>query len=207
VSLDYPDIRGVITQGGRIVTTSEYSAQFSHAPPFTDEMVIELLQHVETTHSTLLAQEQAHRMRKQKTTLYVRQMSPTEIIDTATTYYTHAPTEAFVNIAQAAVTGPSVDPTYMAILAELSEEQHDNQEFEMIVFLFLNSMKTLLKNRGPALSFVLNTLLQAKYKVLNAVPTLATLTPSQLARETGESPEYSIVSAMLAAGYVSMSSF
>jgi hypothetical protein len=68
-------------------------------------------------------------------------------------------------------------------------------------------MKTLLKNRGSALSFVLNTLLQAKYNMLNAIVTPATVTPSQLSREAGESPEYSIVSAMLAAGYVSMSSF
>jgi hypothetical protein len=41
----------------------------------------------------------------------------------------------------------------MALLSELPEEQHGNQEFERIVFLFLNSMKTLLKNRGSALSF------------------------------------------------------
>jgi hypothetical protein len=54
---------------------------------------------------------------------------------------------------------------------------------------------------------VLNTLLQAKYNILNALPTLATVPPSQLSRETGESPEYSIVSAMLAAGHVSLSSF
>jgi uncharacterized iron-regulated membrane protein len=114
-------------------------------------MVIELLQHVETTQSTLLAQEQAHRMRKQKPTLYVRQMSPKKVINIATTYSTHAPTEAVVNNAQSAVTGPYVDPTYMAILSELSEEQHDNQEFENIVFLFMYSMKTLLKNRGSAL--------------------------------------------------------
>jgi hypothetical protein len=82
---------------------SEFSAQSSHAPPFTDEMVTELLQHVETAQGTLLAQEQAHRMRKHKPTLYVRQVSPKEVIDTATTYSTHAPTEAVINIAQAAV--------------------------------------------------------------------------------------------------------
>jgi hypothetical protein len=51
---------------------SEYSAQSPNAPPFTDEMVIELLEHA---HSTLLAQEQARRMRKKEPTLYVRQMS------------------------------------------------------------------------------------------------------------------------------------
>jgi hypothetical protein len=83
---------------------SEYSAQSSKAPPFTDEMVIELLQHVETAQSTLLAQEQMHRMCNQEPTLYVRHMYSHEIIDSATTYSTHAPTEAVINIAQASVT-------------------------------------------------------------------------------------------------------
>jgi hypothetical protein len=82
---------------------SEYSAQSSNAPPFTDEMVLELLQHVERAQSTLLAQEQTHRMHKQEPTLYVRHMSSQEIIDTATTYSTHVPTEAVINIAQASV--------------------------------------------------------------------------------------------------------
>jgi hypothetical protein len=67
-------------------------------------------------------------------------------------------------------------------------------------------MKSLLKNRGNALSFIVNTL-QAKNKVLNAIVTPATLTPSQLSSETGESPEYSIVATMLAVGHVAMSSF
>jgi hypothetical protein len=133
-------------------------------------------------------------------------MSPQEIIDTITTYSTHAPTEAVINIIQSAVTGPYVDPTYMAILKH-RESQTNNQEFQKIVFLFLNSMKSLLKHRESALSFVLNTLLQAKYNLLNDLPTLATLSPSRLARETGESPEYSVVSAMLAAGHASLSSF
>jgi hypothetical protein len=116
--------------------------------------------------------------------------------------------EAEINITQSAVTGSCVDPTYMAILSELSELQSEiNQDFQKILFLFLNSIKTLLKHRGSALSFVLTTLLQAKYNILNDLPTLATLSPSQLARETGESPEYSVVSAMLAAGHVSLSSF
>jgi hypothetical protein len=88
-------------------------------------------------------------MRKQEPTLYVRQMSLQEIIDTATTNSTHAPTEAVINIAQASVTRPIVDPTYMAILNKLSAEQHDNHEYENIVFLFLKSMKNLLKIGGP----------------------------------------------------------
>jgi hypothetical protein len=135
-------------------------------------------------------------------------MSSQEIFDTATAYSNHAPTEAVINIAQAAVR-PTVDPTYMTILKELSVELdgHDNHEYEKVVFLFLKSMKSLLKNKGSALSFVLNTSLQAKFNMLNAIVTRATLTPSQLSRETGESPEYSMVSAMLAAGHVSMSSF
>jgi hypothetical protein len=81
-------------------------------------MVIEILDHVGTAQLTLLAQEQKQRISQQEPTLYVRQMSSQEIFDTATAYSTHAPTEAFINIAQAAVR-PTVDPTYMAILQEL----------------------------------------------------------------------------------------
>jgi hypothetical protein len=54
---------------------SEYSSQSYNAPPFTDEMVIEILDHVGTAQSTLLAQEQKHRISHQEPTLYVRQMS------------------------------------------------------------------------------------------------------------------------------------
>jgi hypothetical protein len=64
------------------------------------------------------------------------------------------------NIAQAAVQ-PLVDPTYLTILQDLSSEleQSNNNEFEKVVFLFLKSMKSLLKNRGDALLFIVNTLL------------------------------------------------
>jgi hypothetical protein len=102
-----------------------------------------------------------------------------------------------------------VDPTYLTIFQDLSLEleQRNNQEYERLVFLFLKSMKSLLKNRENALSFIINTLLQAKYKELNAIVTPITLTPSQLSSETGESPEYSVVATMLVARHVAMSSF
>jgi hypothetical protein len=97
-------------------------------------MVIEILDHVGTAQSTLLAQEQKHRISHQEPTLYVRQMSSQEMFDTANAYTTQAPTEAVNNIAQAAVR-PTVDPTYVTILQELSIEleQHDNHEYEKIV--------------------------------------------------------------------------
>ena len=116
-------------------------------------------------------------------------MTSQEAFDTATSYSTHVPIELVNNIAQAAVQ-PLVDPTYMTILQDLSLdlEQHTNKEYEKVVFLFLKSMKSLLKNRGNALLFIINTLLQAKYKELNAIVTPIMLTPSQLSCETGESP-------------------
>jgi hypothetical protein len=106
-------------------------------------------------------------------------MSSQEAFDTATSYSTHVPIELVNNIAQVAVQ-PSVDPTYLSILQDLSSEleQSNNTEFEKIVFLFLKSMESLLKNRGDALLFIVNTLLQAKYKELNAIDTPVTLTPS-----------------------------
>jgi hypothetical protein len=112
-------------------------------------MVIEILEHVGTAQSTLLAQEQKHRISHQEPMLYVRQMSSQEIFDTVNAYSTHAPTQGVNNIAQAAVQ-PTVDPTYMTILQELSVEleQHDNHEYKKIVFLLLKSMKYMLKNRG-----------------------------------------------------------
>jgi hypothetical protein len=68
-------------------------------------MVVDLLQYVDTAQGNLLHQEQAQRMRANKPTLYVSRMSLDEIIDTARSYNTHAPTEGVINIAQAAVTG------------------------------------------------------------------------------------------------------
>jgi hypothetical protein len=188
---------------------SEFSSHSSNASPFTNEMVIKILEHVGTAQITLLAQEQKHRISDQEPTLNVRQMSSQEIFDTANAYSTHAPTEAVNNQAQAAVQH-TVDPTYMTILQELSVEleQHDNHEYEKIVFLFLKSMKSLLKNRGNALSFIINTLLQAMYNTLNAIVTPATLTPSLLSnwRITREQYSFSYANSRTCL-YVSMSSF
>ena len=168
---------------------SGYSAGDSDAPPFTDEMVIELLETLRTAQRTLFSQDQRVRISQEEPTLYVRQMSSQETFETATSYSTHVPIELINNIAQAAVQ-PSVDPTYLSILQDLSSElEHsNNKEFEKIVFLSLKSMKSLLKNRGDALLFIVNTLLQAKYKELNAIDTPITLTPSQLSVETEDPP-------------------
>jgi hypothetical protein len=134
--------------------SDNYSIQPSQAPPFTDEMVVELLKHVDTVQGALLHQEQAQRMRANKPTLYVRGMPPDETIDTDRSYNTHAPPEGVINIAEGGVTCPYIDPTYMAILYELTESHtEDNQEFQKIVFLFINSMRTLLQHRESALSF------------------------------------------------------
>jgi hypothetical protein len=151
--------------------------------------VLELLHHVDTAQGQLLNQEHAHKLHAHKATLYVRQLSPTEISEKALSYSTHAPTDNIINITQTAVTRPYVDPTYMAILSELSESHSgENQEFQKVVFLFINSMETLLQHKESALSFVLNTLLHAKYNILTDLPTLATMSSSQRARETGEHP-------------------
>ena len=163
-------------------------------------MVIELLETLGTAQSTLLSQDQTLRISQQEPTLYVWQMSSQEAFDTATSYSTHVPIELVNNIAQAAVQ-PLVDPTYLTILQDLSSEleQRNNQEYEKLVFLFLKSMKSLLKNRENALLFIINTLLQAKYKELNAIVTPVTLTPSQLSVETGDPPARSVIATMLAA--------
>jgi hypothetical protein len=63
---------------------SQYSIQSSQVTPFTDEMVVELLKDVDTAQGDLHHHEQAQRMRAHKPTLYVRQLSPGEIIETAT---------------------------------------------------------------------------------------------------------------------------
>ena len=68
-------------------------------------------------------------------------------------------------------------------------------------------MKSLLKNRGAALLFIVNTLLQEKYKELNAIDTPITLVPSQLSVATEDPPERTEVGTMLAAGHVAMSAF
>jgi hypothetical protein len=70
---------------------SDHSVQSSDAPPFTDEIVIELLENLGTAHSTLFLQEQKLRISQQEPTLYVRQMSSREAFDTATAYSTHVP--------------------------------------------------------------------------------------------------------------------
>jgi hypothetical protein len=48
---------------------SDYSVQSSDAPPFTDEMVIELLENLGTAQSTLFSQEQKLRISQQEPTL------------------------------------------------------------------------------------------------------------------------------------------
>ncbi len=57
------------------------------------------------------------------------------------------------------------------------------------------------------LCYSLNTLLQEKYKELNAIDTPITLIPSQLSVATEDPPERTEVGTMLAAGHVAMSAF
>jgi hypothetical protein len=57
------------------------------------------------------------------------------------------------------------------------------------------------------LLFIVNTLLQEKYKELNAIDTPITLVPSQLSVATEDPPERTEVGTMLAAGHVAMSAF
>jgi hypothetical protein len=135
-------------------------------------------------------------------------MSPGEIIYTATSYSLQTPPESVIRITQAAVTGPYIDPSYMNILSELADSHRgDNQKSQGLVFLLLNSLKPLLQHRESPVLFVLNTLQQAKYNTLNDLPTPAATSSPQFANLTGETPEYIIVTAMLAAGHVSLSSF
>jgi hypothetical protein len=54
---------------------SDYNAQYSDAPPFTDEMVIELLETLGTAQSTLLSQDQKLRINQQEPTLYIRKIT------------------------------------------------------------------------------------------------------------------------------------
>ena len=61
--------------------------------------------------------------------------------------------------------------------------------------------------RGDATLFIINTLLQAKYKDLNDIDTPITLSPSQLSVATDTPPERTVVGTMLAAGHVAMSLF
>jgi hypothetical protein len=122
---------------------SDYSASDSDTPPFTDEMVIELLEILGTAHRAQFSRDQMTRISQGEPTLYVRQMSSQEAFDTATSYSTHVPIDLVNNIAQAAVQ-PSVDPSYLAIFQDLSSEleQNNNTEVEKVFFLFLKSMES-----------------------------------------------------------------
>ena len=82
---------------------SERSVSDSIAPPFTDEMVIELLEILGTAQRAQFSQNQMTRISQGEPTLYVRQMPSQEAFDTATSYNTHVPIDLVNNIAQAAV--------------------------------------------------------------------------------------------------------
>ena len=94
-------------------------------------MVIELLEILGTAQRAQFSQDQMTRISQGEPTLYVRQMSSQEAFDTATSYSTHVPIELVNNITQAAVQ-PSVHPTYLTILQDLSSEveQSNNSELQ-----------------------------------------------------------------------------
>jgi hypothetical protein len=118
---------------------------------------------MDTAQGEYLQREQAQRMRALKNTSYVREMKPDEITESALTFISDISSETVLRIAHASVNGPTVDPTYIDILSKLSlSNRESNRKFESLVFLFLNSLMPLLHKESP-MSFVLNTLLQAKY--------------------------------------------
>jgi hypothetical protein len=135
---------------------------------------------MDTSQGDLLRQEQVQKMRALQHTAYVRQMKQEEIIDTASSFISQISTDTILRIEQAAVTGPTVDPTYINILSRLMVSHRDrNQKYESLVSLFLKSLTPLLYKESP-ISFVPNTLLQAKYNLLNTLPTHATASPLEV---------------------------
>jgi hypothetical protein len=160
-------------------TESDYDVT-SLQPLLTDDIIADLLQHIDTAQGDLHRQEQAQKMRALQHTAYIRQMKQKEIVDTATSFVSQISTDTVLRIAQAAITGPTVDPTYIYIISRLSVSHRvQNQKYESLVLLFLNSLTPLLYKDSP-ISFVLNTLLQAKYNLLNTLPTHAATSPSEV---------------------------
>jgi hypothetical protein len=177
------------------------------APMLTDDIVADLLQHMDTAQGEYLHREQAQRMRALKHTSYVRQMKPKEMNESASSFTSQISTETVLRIAQASVHGPTVDPTCINILSQLAlSHRESNQKYESLVFLFLNSLTPMLYKESP-MSFVLNTLLQAKYNLLHQLPTSAATTPPAIMNLNGKTPEYMIVSAMLNAGHSTLSHY
>jgi hypothetical protein len=109
---------------------SDYRASDSDVPLFTDEMVIELLEILGTAQRAQFSQDHRTRISQGVPTLYVRQMSSQKAFDTATSYSTHVPIELVNNITQAAVQ-PSVHPTYLTILQDLSSELEQSNNSEL----------------------------------------------------------------------------
>jgi hypothetical protein len=93
-------------------------------------MVIELLEILGTAQHTQFSQDHRTRISQEVPTLYVRQMSSQKAFDTATSYSTHVPIELVNNITQAAVQ-PSVHPTYLTILQDLSSELEQSNNSEL----------------------------------------------------------------------------
>jgi hypothetical protein len=136
-----------------------------------------------------LQREQAQRMRALKHTSYVREMKPNEITDSASTFISQISNETVLRIAHASVQGPTVDPTYINILSRLTlSNRESNQKYESLVFLFLKSLMPLLYKESP-MSFVFNTLLQAKYNLLHKLPTPAAATPPAIMNLNGKTPD------------------
>jgi hypothetical protein len=111
-----------------------------------------------------------------------------EITESASSFISQISTENYLRIAHASVNGPTVDPTYINIPYRLTHRER-NQRYESLVFPFLNSSTPLLYKESP-MSFVLNTLLQAKYDLLNQLSIPAAASPPAIMNLKGKTPEY-----------------
>ena len=57
------------------------------------------------------------------------------------------------------------------------------------------------------MSFVLNTLLQAKYNLLHSLPTPAAASPMEVLNQNGKDPAYMIVASMFNAGQSALTQY
>jgi hypothetical protein len=127
-------------------------------------------------------------------------MKPSEIETSALEFITDLSEDTVLRIAHSSVNGPTVDPSYIDILAKLSLSSKEiNRQHGNLVFLFLDSLTPLLHKESP-MSFVLNTLLQAKYNLLHTLPTPTAALPKEVLNQKGRDPAYMIVASLFNAG-------
>jgi hypothetical protein len=173
----------------------------------TEGIVVDLLQHMDTAQTEAIKGEQASRMRALKPSAYVREMKPNEILASSLAFTSDLSEVTVLRIAQSSVNGPTVDPSYINILSKLSlSSREGNRQHEKLVFLFLDSLTPLLYKQSP-MSFVLNTLLQAKYNLLHSLPTPAAASPMEIMNLNGKNPAYMIVASMLNAGHSALKQY